>query len=338
MDSGPQSRDVIDEIIRWAAAREAVRAVLLTSTRAVPGAPVDVLSDYDVILIVHDIAPFVAERGWLSDFGEVLAVYWDPVHPNPQFGIEQCANVTQYDDGLKIDFTLWPVALLERIAAAAELPAELDAGYRVLLDKDGLAAGLRPPSGEAYRPKPPDRAAYETHVNDFLSDAPYVAKCLLRGELFPLKWALDYDMKHVYLRPLLEWRVGVATDWSLPVGALGKGLQKRLPAELWAELERCYADAEPEGNWEALARTLALFRRVALEVGAALGYEYPHERHERVSAYVERMRRLERPAGTADERGWPIGPSRVACGSRAHPPGWILLMLAAGGTPPAPQP
>ncbi len=101
-----------------------------------------------MILIVQDLQPFVADRTWLSDFGEVLVVYWDAVQPDPLYGIKQSGNVTQYADGLKIDFTLWPVDLFQQIMAAPAFDAELDAGYRVLLDKDGLTADLRP----AYRP------------------------------------------------------------------------------------------------------------------------------------------------------------------------------------------
>src|SRR5512136_3102311 len=110
--------DLIPMLIQWAAARSSIRAVLLTSTRAIPDAPLDALSDYDVILVVQDIHPLVADRSWLNDFGEVLVAYWDPIHPDPVFGIERCGNVTQYADGLKIDFTLWPVVLFQQIVAA----------------------------------------------------------------------------------------------------------------------------------------------------------------------------------------------------------------------------
>jgi aminoglycoside 6-adenylyltransferase len=218
-------RDVLNPIIQWANAKAEIRAVLLTSTRAVPNAHVDILSDYDVILIVRDIHPFVSDHSWLEDFGDVLVVYWDPVYPNPTFGIDCCANVTQYADGLKIDFTLWPVSLFQKIVAAPVLHAELDAGYQVLLDKDGLTVAMQAPTFKAYLPKLPSLETYQTHVNDFLTDAPYVAKCLWRNELFPAKWCLDYDMKHVYLRQMLEWRVGIEHNWSVPVGLLGKGLK-----------------------------------------------------------------------------------------------------------------
>ena len=132
-------------------------------------------------------------------------------------------------------------------------------------------------------------------INDFLSDAPYVAKCLWRDELLPAKWCLDYDMKHIYLRPMLEWLVGINYDWSVPVGSLGKGLKKQLPPGIWALVEQTYAGAQLADNWQALARTMALFRQVAIQVGQHLGYAYPHDLHQRVWAYVEHIRQLERP-------------------------------------------
>ena len=49
---------VITKLIHWAEQRDAIRAMLLTSTRAVPNAPMDELSDYDVVLVVEDIHPF----------------------------------------------------------------------------------------------------------------------------------------------------------------------------------------------------------------------------------------------------------------------------------------
>jgi aminoglycoside 6-adenylyltransferase len=286
------SPDALNTIIQWAAQRDAIRLVLVTSTRAVPEAHVDALSDYDIILVVQELEPFVADRSWLQDFGEVLVAYWDPVYPDPDYGVDVIGNVTQYTDGLKIDFSVWPVALFRKILAAPALTAELDAGYQVLVDKDHLAAGLLPPTGRAYVPVKPSAQEYQTWVNDFLSDPPYVAKCLWRDELFPAKWCLDCDMIHKYLRQMLEWRVETDHGWDLPVGALGKGLKKRLPVEIWKQVGVSFAGASAAENWEALANVMALFRQVALEVGDYLRYPYPEEMHQKVVAYVEQIRRM----------------------------------------------
>ena len=285
-------RDATHTIIQWAEICDPIRAVLLTSTRAIPGGLVDILSDYDVILVVQDIHPFVADHSWLTTFGDVLVTYWDAIHPEPRFGIDICASVIQYSAGLKIDFTLWPVDLLLQIVAAPVLPPELDAGYQVLLDKDQLTDRLRPPTGRAYVPKPPTLAEYLILINDFLSDAPYVAKCLWRNELMPAKWCLDYDMKHIYLRQMLEWRTEIDFDWSVPVGLLGKGLKRRLPPQIWVDLKETYAGAHITDNWKALLRTMELFRQVSTDVGHYFGYSYPDQLHERVSVYVEHIRQM----------------------------------------------
>lgn len=291
MTGAYQPDDLIRRLVGWAEQRAAVRAMLLTSTRAIPNARVDALSDYDVILIVEDVRPFFEDRTWIEDFGEVLVVYWDPLHLAPASDLEEVGNVIQYQDGLKIDFTVWPVELLRRIVQAPSLPEELDAGYKVLLDKDHLTDDMPAPSYSAYIPSRPSKEEYQTWVNDFFSDPPYVAKCLWRDELLPAKWCLDYDMKHVYLRVMLEWRMELDHGWAAPAGNLGKGLKKRLPLEIWSQLEDSFAGADIDDNWESLYRTIALFRRVAVEVAENLGYIYPYDLDRRVTAFVRAMQR-----------------------------------------------
>src|SRR5690606_23911145 len=110
-------------------------------------------------------------------------------------------------------------------------------------------------------------------IEEFLSDVPYVAKFLWRDELLPAKWCLDTDMKHKYLRRVLEWRAAIDSGWSRPVsGALGKGLKKGLSPEVWSRLEATYTGADLAENWEALFRTVALFGEAAGDVARHLGY------------------------------------------------------------------
>lgn len=280
---------VIRSLLRWGEEREDVRAMLLTSTRAIPGGVVDALSDYDVIVVTRDIRPYVDDHGWVGDFGEVLVAYWDPVETDADTGCAWSGNIIQYEDGLKIDFSLWPVGMLDRIAVLDRLPDELDAGYRVLLDKDGVAGRLAAPTYTAYIPQRPDEETYLTLVNDFFIGVPYVAKCLVRGDVLPGKWALDYDMRYVYLLPMLEWRVECDHDWSLPVGINGKGLMTRLLRDVRDDLEGTYAGIDVEANRKAMFRMIGLFRRVAREVGESLGYAYPEDLDARVTSFARKM-------------------------------------------------
>jgi aminoglycoside 6-adenylyltransferase len=76
---------------------------------------------------------------------------------------------------------------------------------------------------------------------------------------------------------MLEWRVECDHEWSLNTGNLGKGLKAHLPADIWSGLESTFTGADPESNWEALFEMIALFGRVANEVGGLLGYAYPED-------------------------------------------------------------
>jgi aminoglycoside 6-adenylyltransferase len=286
----PDADAVLERLVRWASERDSVRAVLLTSTRSNPDAPTDLFSDYDVILAVTDVAPFFEDRAWLADFGRVLVLYRDPIRELP--GGESFAYITQYEDGLKVDFTVQSVGILERIAAAGDLPSDLDVGYRVLLDKDGLVEGLPEPTRRAYVPERPTEEEYLTLVEEFFHEATYVAKHLWRDDLLPAKYNLDCAMKHRDLRQMLDWLVETEHKWSLPTRAYGKGLKRRLADDVWKALETTYVGAGESENWGALFATIDLFSRVARRVAERLGFLYPSGMEDRVRAYLEAVKDL----------------------------------------------
>jgi aminoglycoside 6-adenylyltransferase len=123
-----------------------------------------------------------------------------------------------------------------------------------------------------------------------------VAKHLWRGDLLGAKYNLDHAMKLLNLYPMLVWRFELDHNWSIQQGDYGKGLRKHLSPDLWARLQETYAGAETGENWEALFRTVALFRDVAVEVGNRLSYVYPAELDHRCVRYFERVKRLDRQA------------------------------------------
>jgi aminoglycoside 6-adenylyltransferase len=288
---------IIQRLVSWGLARPDVRALILTSSRTSPLAHLDRLSDYDVIIVTTDIDPYL-DDGWLGDFGAVLVLYRDPIRL--EHGLRRFTRVTQYEDGLKIDFTLWPPEMVARVIAEAEragrLDPDLDAGYAVLLDKDGLTMALPPPTYRAYIPAPPSEAAYLKVIELLYHEATYVAKNLWRDELLPAKYSLDEVMKQHDLRVMLEWRMEMDHGWSVKTGVFGKGLKKYLPPDIWQELDATYVGAGIEDNWASMFAAIALFRRVAMEVGAHLGYAYPEDLHQRMMTYLQWVRTLDRRA------------------------------------------
>lgn len=290
----PEQDEVLARLIAWGEAEPSIRALVLTSSRARTDDTVDMLSDYDLIVVVTDAATFAADEDWVSEYGRPLARWGDE---HEWRGVTTYFRGVVYSDAVKVDYSIWPDAMLTRIADEPALPEDLDVGYRVLLDKDGLTSAWRPASYQAHIPTKPAEAEYRALVEEFWWGTTYVAKALWRGEVVFAKFALDYDAKFVALRRFLEWRIELDNDWSLRPGAYGRGLERRLPVDLRSQLEDTYVGADIEENWNALFRTTTLFRRVAREVGDALGYAYPGEVDEGVSAHLENVRELSRPEG-----------------------------------------
>lgn len=287
---------MIEQLRRWAESQALIRAVVLTSSRAIPHASLDLFSDYDVILVSRSIEPYYEDRTWLGVFGPVLAVYRDPLIDEK--GLTRSAYVVQYENSLKIDFSLWPIELLQRVTNSEQLPAEFDAGYQVLVDKDGLTTNLKPPTYSGYIPAPPTEAQYMELIEGFFLDTTYVAKFLWRDDLVAAKHILDHSLKQEHLRPMLEWHAEIDHQWSLKPGPYGRRMKQYLRRDLWTELESTYTGPGLEENWEALFRTIELMKRVATEVGQHLGFTYPKQLEQRVVNYLRKVRQLDRKSDT----------------------------------------
>jgi aminoglycoside 6-adenylyltransferase len=91
---------------------------------------------------------------------------------------------------------------------------------------------------------------------------------------------------------MLTWYVGMQTQFSRNPGKFGKYFEQYLEPGLWDMLQETYADAGYDNTWEALGTMCALFRLIANRVAGQLGFDYPHDDDERVSAHLEHVRLL----------------------------------------------
>ena len=261
---------VLSRVLGWAEGEEAVRVVVLTSTRAT--GTTDAHSDYDVIVALTDLEQFdpTCYAAPAARWGDEHLVH----------GARALFRGVVYADGTKIDWTLWPATVPELVGEHG-LNDALDVGYRVLVDKDGATERWPEPTYTAHIPAKPTEAEYVALVEEFWWSATYIAKARARGEDLFARFVLDVDLTHGVVRRLLEWAIEIERDWDWKPGAYGRGIERELPPEVAAELAAAY------GSFE---RTAVLFRRIARETGDALGYEYPQRADDVVSAYFEKLR------------------------------------------------
>jgi aminoglycoside 6-adenylyltransferase len=195
------------------------------------------------------------------------------------------AYLMQFLDGNRIDLSFYP---LQDARKRVE-----DTLSVVLLDKDNLVGELPPSNDLGYLPQKPTAKAFDDCCNEFWWVTPYVAKGLWRDELTYAKYMLDVIVREQLMK-MVTWYVGMKSDFGQSPGKLGKYLKNQIEPELWTALERTYADALEEDNWDALFAMGSLFRQVAQAVASALGFEYPEHYDKNVSDYIRFIRALPR--------------------------------------------
>jgi aminoglycoside 6-adenylyltransferase len=153
----------------------------------------------------------------------------------------------------------------------------------VLIDRDGSAARMVAAVGPAPPRQPPSAAEFLELVNDFLYHAVWTAKKIRRGELWTALRCCDADMKS-QLRRMLEWHAqasGSADTWHR-----GRFLERWADPRALEDLRSAFARYDDADLRRALLATLDLFRWLAQEVAAILGFAYPSEADARMMEWV----------------------------------------------------
>jgi aminoglycoside 6-adenylyltransferase len=285
--------EIFDLILGFARSDRRIRAVVLNGSRANPGAPRDILQDYDIVYFVTDLQPYIRREDLPALFGEIMILQRpDEMGPTETRRQEGYTYLMQFIDGTRIDLTFRPISALE-----ADLSA--DSLSRLLLDKDDRIPSFAPASWAGYLPQTPDETAFHDCCNEFWWLAPYVAKGLWRGELIGPKYLLDVLMRGELLK-MLTWYYGLQTEFQRSAGKFGRFFPEVLGEEMWKELLQTYSDGSPASIWQALFTMGTLFRQTAQEVAGRSGFRYPQEDDDRVSAFIRKVQALPDHADSFD--------------------------------------
>jgi len=278
-------QEMIDLILGYAARDERVRAVTLEGSRTNPNVPKDIFQDYDISFHVTDMGSFIQDPSWIDVFGErlILQTPEDMALFPPDLG-GWFSYLMLFTDGNRIDMTLIPIEDKERYCKEDKL-------IQVLLDKDQSFPKVPVPSDEDFWVKRPSAAFFADCCNEFWWVSTYVAKGLWRKEILYAQDHLHNIMRPMLMK-MLEWQVGIQTNFSLSIGKNSKYLKNYLPSSSWNELMSTYPGGTYEEVWDALFAMGRLFRETALEVAEQLGFEYDSGQDQRVTGFLQHVRQL----------------------------------------------
>src|SRR5438105_9393272 len=98
------------------------------------------MSDLDLVVIVTDPLIYLSDATWLRRFGEPFLTF---VESTADGNFRE--RRVLFGDGRDVDFSLLPAAVVQQMLVQkvpAEIADVLRRGFRILMDKDGLAQRL----------------------------------------------------------------------------------------------------------------------------------------------------------------------------------------------------
>ncbi len=280
-------QEMFDLILNIAKEDERIRAVYMNGSRANPNVKKDKHQDYDIVYVVTETESFLADKTWISIFGDI-AIVQEPDSNDLGWGLN--ADFTRsytwlmlFKDGTRIDLHI-------EIKEEAEKGYILDSLTVPLLDKDNILPQIPPSNDKDYWIKRPSKPKYVGCCNEFWWCLNNVAKGIVRDQI-PYVSRMYNEVVHIELDKMLEWYIGINTDFSVTSGMWGKYFKKYLPVELYEKYLKTYLNYE--NLWESIFTACELFRTVAPAVAKHLAYEYNQSDDDNMMQYLVRMKNNE---------------------------------------------
>ncbi|HAT55211.1 MAG TPA: aminoglycoside adenylyltransferase [Lactobacillus sp.] len=263
-----RSTDEMMTLIRSVAEKDDnIRAIGMEGSRNNPAAKQDRFADFDITYFVKDPTPFRQNDDWLDVFGERLmmqkptgALFSGTMQPWYPY-------LMQFTDGNRLDL---------KIASLGDMDAYLAAEHlnTVIFDKDHPVQRQPETSDWDFRITAPSEEDYQNCVNEFFWVSLYVMKGLKRNELLYANQYMD-DPVRAELLKMLEWSVGISTNFQTSVGKHDSHLQDALTPDDYAKLVKTYRLDSLSSTWSALQAAGQLFLETARIVADQLGFDFP---------------------------------------------------------------
>lgn len=282
-------KEMMDLILGVAKSDERIRAVYMNGSRTNPNVPKDNYQDYDIVYVVTETKSFIEDKNWLLIFGKP-AIVQEPDNNDCGWGISQdfsrsYAWLMLFKDGNRIDLGIKvkEVVLEEYKNDKLTIP---------LLDKDNCLPEIPLPSDEDYHIKRPTESQYMGCCNEFWWCLNNVAKGIARDELPYAMWMYNVVVRDMLVK-MIEWYIGINTDFSVSAGKQGKYFKKYLSAELYQMYAATYSDSNYENFWTAISNACELFRTLAIPVAEYMGFVYNYGEEMGMKEYLDKVKKDE---------------------------------------------
>ncbi|MBC6308930.1 aminoglycoside 6-adenylyltransferase [Listeria sp. FSL L7-1582] len=260
---------MLEKIVMWGKQQDSVRALVLEGSLA-KQQDVDELSDLDINVWFTGEVPFGKTVEWLADIDDILIE--NQLHMETPAG-EVATQLVIFQNGIKVDFSFWPIAYLENPFPYYEKKA-------ILVDKGAYTDQIKRCIREKAKP-PMEKADFDKIVNEFWFELHYVAKFLKRKEIWFVQ-DIQAGIRTNYLLPMLEEQARIT---KRNPSFSGRKIGTWLDPAYFNRLPSIFADYSLEANWQAMWAEIVLFEEVSHFISQHYQFELP-------TAKIEGMKRL----------------------------------------------
>jgi len=282
-------QEMLNLIMEIAEEDERVRAVYIHGSRANPKIEKDDYADFDIAYVVTETGSFIKDTAWINSFGDITFIFEGYQNQNKFFMREvndlsrRCVWSILFKDGNQIDL------MIEIIDEAMNCNQIKNKPILILLDKDGCLPEMLPHNEEDEYVKKPYEDEYTACCTGFWWFLTNVAKGIARDQL-PYAKEQFYSIILMTLNCMLNWYIGVQTDFSVSTGINNKYYKKYLPVEVYDLYTKIYSDSDYANFWNAVFSACELFSKTACNVGDYCGYTYNEQEENSMINYLNEIK------------------------------------------------
>ncbi len=280
--------EMYDLILEIAKNDVRIKAVYMNGSRTNENVPKDIFQDYDIVYVTDDTKSFIEDKDWIRLFGEILYMQYPDENPYyPSDKENSYGWLMQFADGTRIDLTVQSINYaLNHI--------QDDKLCRILLDKENILPEIAEATDCQYWVKKPTKEQYWAVCNEFWWCTNNIAKGLWRKEI-PYVQDMANHVVRGQLITMLNWKVGILTEWSVSTGKSSKYLYQWISEKEWKMLLSTYFDGSVDNAWKSVLGMCELFRSVAQFVGKKLGWEYNENEGRAAYNFLKHVHQLSQP-------------------------------------------
>jgi len=262
----------------WAKSTDDIRAAFIVGSRSRIDHPADEWADLDIIIYENNSDFYLRNTDWLQNLGNI----WTTFAYKTSSGEPE--RLTLFEGGYQVDMVFLASDILYQLAKDRTVPVNFRRGVKVLADKDNVAGCIVPTEYKPASTPQVDNDAFVQAVNMFFFCSLYIAKQIVRGELWTAK-AKENDLRALLLT-MMEWHAKALHGCDYDVWHGGRFLHEWIDRKTLKELKRTFSPYEKVDSLRGLMASISLFRRISIETANKLKLDYPTDTDNHITGWI----------------------------------------------------